>query len=86
MNQITQISFRGESPILKGKNPSSKIFNFTSYKKFSFHCLANVQLKPHTKVLKNLFHNISLKIFMSPLHYYHILAAGKLGSIDSSKT
>ena len=36
--------------------------NFTSWKKFYFHCLANSELKPHTKVLKNLFHDMALKI------------------------
>ena len=35
--------------------------NFTSYKKFYFCCLASVELKSHTKVLKNLFHNMVLK-------------------------
>ena len=29
--------------------------------KFYFHCLANVELKLHTKVLRNLFHNMALK-------------------------
>ena len=37
------------------------MLNFTSYKKVYFHYAANVQLKPLTKVLKNLFHNIALK-------------------------
>ena len=32
-----------------------------SYKTFYFYCLANVELKPHTKVLKNLFRNMALK-------------------------
>ena len=35
--------------------------NLTSYKKFYFHCLVSVELKPHTKVSKNLFHNMALK-------------------------
>ena len=37
------------------------MFNFMSYKKIYFPCLANVVLKPHTKVLKILFHNMALK-------------------------
>ena len=37
------------------------IINFVSYKKFYFHFLASVELNPHTKVLKNLLHNMSLK-------------------------
>ena len=32
-----------------------------SYKKFYFLCLANVELKLHTKLLKNLFHNMASK-------------------------
>ena len=32
-----------------------------SYKKFYFHCLENVELKPNTKAFKNLFHNLALK-------------------------
>ena len=43
------------------KHSEFKIPNFTSYKKSYFHCLANAQLKPHTKVLKNLFHNMTLR-------------------------
>ena len=38
-----------------------KILNFRIYKKFYFQCLANAELKPHTKVLKNLFHKMALK-------------------------
>ena len=37
------------------------MLNFRSYKKFYFHCLKNVELKPRTKGLKNLFHNMALK-------------------------
>ena len=41
--------------------------NFTSYKKLYFLCLASVELKPHTKVLKNIFHNMVLKnLYMTP--------------------
>ena len=43
------------------ENSCFKKLNFTSYKKFYFHCLANSELQPHTKVLKNLFHNVALK-------------------------
>ena len=32
-----------------------------SYKKFYFHCLANVELRPHAKVLKNLLLDMALK-------------------------
>ena len=39
-------------------------------------------IKPHTKVLKNLFHNM----IIWPLYYHDILAAGKVKSIDSNKT
>ena len=46
---------------LKRENSKFKILNFTNYEKFYFHCLANAKLKPHTKVLKNLFHNMVLK-------------------------
>ena len=40
--------------------------SFTSHKKLHLHCLAKLELKPHTKVLKILFHNkeISHKISM----------------------
>ena len=38
-----------------------EILNLTSYKKFYFHSLANIELKPHTKVLENLFYNMALK-------------------------
>ena len=48
-----------------------------SYKKFYFHCLANAELKTHTKVLKNLFHNMTLKKHIWPLYYQHILASEK---------
>ena len=34
---------------------------FHELQKGFFHCLANVELKPHTKVLKNLFYNMALK-------------------------
>ena len=54
------------------------MLNFKSYKKFYFHCLANAELKPHTKVLKNLFHDMTLKNHIWPLYYHHILAARKL--------
>ena len=43
------------------QNSEFKIFNCTSYEKFYFHCLANTELKPHTKVLQNLFHNMAFK-------------------------
>ena len=46
---------------VKTENSEFKILNFTSYKKFYFHWLVSVELKPHTKVLKNLFHNRALK-------------------------
>ena len=42
-------------------NSEFKILNFTSHKKIYFHCLANVELKPHTKFLKNLFRNMASK-------------------------
>ena len=56
--------------------------NFKSYKKFYFHCLANAELKYYTKVLKNLFHDMTLKKHIWPLYYHHTLAAGKLINID----
>ena len=41
-------------------------FKFTSYE-FKFTSLASVSLKPHTKILKNLFHNMALKnIYVTP--------------------
>ena len=43
------------------ENSEFKILNFTNYEKFYFHCLANMKPKPHTKVLKNLFHNMVLR-------------------------
>ena len=46
---------------VKKENSEFKIFNFTSYKKFYFHCLAKAELKSHMKVLKNLFLNMTLK-------------------------
>ena len=46
---------------VKRENSEFKILNFMNYKKFYFHCLANAELEPHTKVLKNLFHNMALK-------------------------
>ena len=60
--------------------------NFKSYKKFYFHCLANAEFKPDTKVLKNLFLNMTLKEHIWPQYYHHILAADKLRSIDWDKT
>ena len=54
-------------PRVKSENSELKILNFTSYKKLSFHCLASVELKPHTKVLKSLFHNMTLKsLYVTP--------------------
>ena len=39
-----------------------------SYKKLYFHCLASAELKPHTKVLENLFHNMVLKnLYVTPI-------------------
>ena len=58
------------------------MLNFKSYKKFYFHCLANAELKYYTKVLKNLFHDMTLKKHIWPLYYHHTLAAGKLINID----
>ena len=46
---------------VKRENSEFQILNFTSYKKFCFQCLVSAELKPHTKVLKNLFHNMALK-------------------------
>ena len=60
--------------------------SFTSYKKFYFHCLANTELKPHAKVLKNLSHNMTLKNSMWPLYIHHILEAGKLRSLIQIST
>ena len=45
---------------VKKENSEFKIINFTSYKKFYFHCLANAELKSHTKILKNLLLNMAL--------------------------
>ena len=46
---------------VKKENSEFEKLNLTSYKKLYFHCLASVELKPHTKVLKNLVHNIAFK-------------------------
>ena len=46
---------------VKRENSNFKILNFTRYKNVYFHCAANSELKPHTKVLKNHFHNMALK-------------------------
>ena len=56
------------------------MLDFMSYKKFYFHCLANAELKPHTKVLENHFCNMALKNL-----YHHFLAAGKLRRTGSNK-
>ena len=37
------------------------MLNFMSNKKFYFHCLTSVELKPHKNILKNLFHDMALK-------------------------
>ena len=39
--------------------------NLTSYKKFYFHFLENVELKPHKKVLKNLYVTTMLTLYFS---------------------
>ena len=70
---------------LKEKNSYFKTLNFTSYKNFYFHWLVNSELKPHTKVLKNLFHKMAFKKHIWALYCHHILAAGKLRNIDSNK-
>ena len=46
---------------VKRENSEFKILDFMSHNKFYVHCLAKLELKPHTKVLKNLFHNMALK-------------------------
>ena len=57
--RVRRLKARVEENIrVERENSELKILNFTSYEKF--HCLANVSL-PHTKVLKNLFHNMALK-------------------------
>ena len=38
-----------------------RVIEFQELQKFYFHCLANAELKPYTKVLKNLFLNMTLK-------------------------
>ena len=62
----TSLSNKTSSQIvnIRGKRENSefKILNFKSYKKSYFNCLANAELKPHTKVLKNLFHNMEKHI------------------------
>ena len=70
---------------VKRKNSEFKIMDFTSYKNFYFYCLANAEFKPHRKILKNLFHNMTLEKHIWPLYYHHILAEN-LRSIDSNKT
>ena len=45
----------------KRENSELKILNFTCYKKLYFRCSVSIELKPHTKLLINLFHNIILK-------------------------
>ena len=84
--RVEAIKPRVDSKHSKRENSEFKILNFTSYKMFYFHCLANAELKPDTKDLKNLFHNMALKKHIWPLQHHHILAAGKLRSIDSKKT
>ena len=49
------------SILVKRENSEFKILNFANCKKFYFHGLVNVEVKPHTKVLKNLFYSMSLK-------------------------
>ena len=52
---------------VKRENSELKTLNFTSYKKLYFHCLVSVELKPHKKVLKKLFRNITLKnLYVTP--------------------
>ena len=63
---------------VKRGNSEFKMLDFKSYKKCYFYCLANAELKPHTKVLKNLFPIMFLKKHIWPLYYHHILAAGKV--------
>ena len=46
---------------VKGENSELKMLNSTSHKKLYFHCLMIVELRPHTKALKNLSHNMALK-------------------------
>ena len=50
---------------IKKEKSEFTILNFTSYQKASqvFHSLVNAELNPHTKVLRNLFHNIALTNF-----------------------
>ena len=71
---------------VKKENSEFKLLNFTSYKKFYFHGLANAELKPDTNVLKKLFHNVAFKKHIWPLYCHHTLGAGKLISTDSNKT
>ena len=58
---INLLSLTSKRRRVKRENSEFKILNFTSHKKFYFHCLAKLELKPHTKVLKNLFSNMALK-------------------------
>ena len=53
--------FRRLKARVKRETSEFKILNFTSCKKFYFHDLANAELKPDTKVLKKLFHNMAFK-------------------------
>ena len=40
---------------------------FHELQKLYFYCLASVELKPHTNVLKNLFHNMAFKnLYVNP--------------------
>ena len=70
---------------VKRKNSELKILNFTSYKKFYFHCLVNIELKSHTKVLKNLFYT-TLKNLCVNNTWPSYFSTGKVRSIDSNKT
>ena len=70
------------------------MLNFRSYKRFyllSLYVNFNVtgKLKPHTKQSAGAHISTTTwlwEISMWSLYYDHILAAGKLGSIDSNKT
>ena len=68
--RVTSLNTRVASSNPRVKTSNSRVRrqsckkNFSSYKKFYFYCLENAELKPHTKVLKDLCHKWLLKISM----------------------
>ena len=67
------------------------MLNFTFTEDFNFHfmlisLLGDWWTQASYEAIPHFHYNIVLKISMSSLYYHHILATGKLRSIDSNKT